>query len=214
MKCTDCNEEVSPVVAFDIDGTMGRYHDHLWSFMQEYFGKPLPDLWDGRGDWEDYLGLTRAQYQEAKLAFRQGGFKRWMPTYLGAAEAVSRVRKFGAEVWITTTRPFLRLDSVDPDTREWLTRNKIWFDHLLYDELKYARMRTIVGEDRVIAVVEDLPKEYERAQTEFGHTVPILMERQHNSDYRSERGLLTMKSMAQVGEFVTRRVKRWKHEHA
>lgn len=183
MKCSSCSEVVQPIVAFDIDGTLGNYHDHLLNFLANYTGKPMRTGWDGEGNWEDYLELPRRVYQDGKLAFRQGGLKRWMPVFDHATQLTNYARSKGAEVWITTTRPYNRLDSVDPDTREWLRRNNMAYDRLLYDEEKYIRLAEIVDPRRVAFVLEDLPAQFEQAIGQFGAAAHLIA-RPHNSFYR------------------------------
>lgn len=218
MRCTKCNEHMKPIVAQDIDGSLGQYHSQLHQFLCQYFGRPLPRHWDGTGNWEDHLGLTKAEYQDAKLAFRQGGFKRWMPTYPFAFEICEMVRTNGAELWMTTTRPFLRLDSVDPDTREWLSRNGIKYDHLLYDDDKYGRLSELVGSERVVAVIEDLPEQHERALELFGPDVAILLERSHNKSYRDSPRLgmngHIVTSLNEAALICIRNISEWRCAHA
>lgn len=180
MRCTECSNIVRPVVALDIDGVLGEYHQHLLDFMDGYFGESFPRNWEGFGDWETYLGLTRYDYHEVKLAFRQGGMKRTMPVRNGAFDLAWQATTHGAEVWITTTRPWNRLDSVDPDTKEWLHRHSIYYDHLLYDEHKYDRLAQIVDPLRVCFVLDDLPEMYAEANRNFRGRV-YLLDRPHNS---------------------------------
>lgn len=67
------------------------------------------------------------------------------------------IRKNHCQVWICTTRPYLRLDNIDPDTRHWLRRNGIQYDGVLFGDHKYRDLKHIVG-DRVLFVVDDLPE--------------------------------------------------------
>jgi FMN phosphatase YigB (HAD superfamily) len=163
MLCTQCGEKIRPVVCFDIDGTLGDYHTHFRDFCNNYFGFRVPGVgssdkpYNGSCDFEDWLGLTRIEYREAKLAYRQGGTKRWMPIYPYAAEAVGVIKDAGAEVWIATTRPWQRLDNIDPDTREWLRRHELHYDGLLYGDDKFNQLCQAVDPDRIVAVIEDLP---------------------------------------------------------
>lgn len=159
MLCTACGEKIRPVVCFDIDGTLGDYHTHFTEFCDKYFNLNRPQMapFNGSCDFENWLGLTRIEYREAKLAYRQGGTKRWMPIFPGAAEAVRTVQDAGAEVWIATTRPWQRLDNIDPDTREWLRRNQLHYDGLLYGDDKFNQLCETVDPSRVVAVIEDLP---------------------------------------------------------
>lgn len=218
MLCTKCNDPVKPVVAQDIDGSLGQYHSHLLGFFSIHMDRTMPRNWDGSGNWEDYLGIDRKEYQDGKLAFRQGGFKRWMPPYPNAKEICQAVRANGAELWMTTTRPFLRLDSVDPDTREWLRRHKIEYDNLLYDDDKYGRLLELVGPDRVVAVVEDLPEQHERALELFGPDVAILLERNHNQWYRDNLkfGMTghVVHGLREAAIIAIRNISEWQAAHA
>jgi hypothetical protein len=176
MLCERCNHQVNPVVAVDIDGTIAEYHATLFMFIFQYFDlsprilsecmaeNNLVCLWDGSGNFEDFIGISSSEYREGKLAFRQGGHKRWMPVYPESRLMIDTLHEAGAEVWFTTTRPWQRLDNVDPDTREWLRRKGFGYQGLLYDEDKYAKLIDIVGADRVVAVIDDLPEMVIRAR--------------------------------------------------
>jgi hypothetical protein len=87
----------------------------------------------------------------------------------------------GAELWLTTTRPYLRLDNVDPDTRWWIEKHEVPFDYMLYDECKYQELARRVDRARVVAVVDDLDEMYDDADAVFGPGVPILYKTQFNS---------------------------------
>lgn len=179
-----------PVVSLDIDGTLGDYHGNWDAFARLYFGPefifPNPAATNpGLPLWE-HMGIDQRDYREAKLAYRQGGWKRWMPVYESAAELTRAIRSAGAEVWLCTTRPYLRLDNVDPDTREWLRRNRIEYDALLFDpvvkdETKYHELYRQAG-DRIASVVDDLPEMIEAAdylRIPKG-SVPILRDQPYN----------------------------------
>jgi hypothetical protein len=148
-----------PVVGLDIDGTLGDYHGHFTRFAEQWCGRTMPDpnLNTSGVPLYKWLGMSKATYRQCKLAYRQGGLKRSMPVYDGAAQMTRDMRKAGAEVWIATTRPYLRLDNIDPDTRHWLRRNKIQFDGVLFGQHKYRDLNRILGE-RVLMVVDDLPE--------------------------------------------------------
>lgn len=164
MKCSDCGGHVSPVVVSDIDGTLGFYHQPFISFCSRYFGIPVPmEDYDGSVEMEAWIGITKVQYREAKLAYRQGGNKRWMPVDRVASDFANAVRNAGAEFWVATSRPWQRLDNIDPDTRFWLDVNGIPFDGLLYGDDKYEQLVRCVSPERVVLVVDDLPEQLEKA---------------------------------------------------
>lgn len=214
------NGEGKPVVALDIDGTLGDYHSNFIQFARLYFNAEF--RWADRDDnpglplWE-FMGLTLRDYRDAKLAYRQGGWKRWMPCYEGSAELTRLIRAEGAEVWLCTTRPYLRLDNVDPDTREWLRRNNIQYDALLFepaheeDGTKYDELKRQVG-NRVASVVDDLPEMLDAAY-EAGITPmlgPILRDQPYNRHYNNWR---RCGSSAEIAIRVLHDIKQWKANH-
>jgi len=150
----------APVIALDIDGTSGDYHTHFTWFMELWTGKPMPSpsQYTGGVPFHKHLGVSRSTYREGKLAYRQGGWKRFMPAYEGIGAFTKGVRRNGVQVWICTTRPYLRLDNIDPDTRHWLRRNGLQYDAILYGQHKYRDLVKAVGAERVVMVYDDLPE--------------------------------------------------------
>jgi uncharacterized HAD superfamily protein len=210
MRCSKCSENVKPVVAIDIDGTLGDYHGHFMKFAESYFGRPLPRTFDGSVEFHEALGLPLSEYREAKLAYRQGGGKRTMPRFDGAGIMVRRLRQV-AEVFITTTRPYLRLDQTDPDTREWLRRAEIEYDGLLYHEDKYEVLSEIVDPRRVVAVLDDLPEQYDSAKRMFGERVPIL--RRNNFNTATSRPN-QVSDLAEALAEINERIHEWEVKNA
>lgn len=154
-----------PVVALDIDGTLGYYHEHFLAFAGQWLQREVPPVWwDGRSPFWRLLGTSKTTYRQIKLCYRQGGLKRSMPPVPWAAELTRHVRQAGAEVWVCTTRPYLRLDNIDPDTRFWLRHNRIQYDGVLFGENKYRDLAAMVGSDRVVAVLDDETEQVERAE--------------------------------------------------
>lgn len=171
------------IVALDIDGTMGDYHGHFLRFAEAWYGKPMPDprLNTQGVPLYKWMGTSKATYRECKLAYRQGGLKRSMPCYAEMDNLTRKIRKAGFEVWITTTRPYLRLDNIDPDTRHWLRRNHIQYDSVLYGHNKYKDLVKLVGAERVVCVVDDLPEMIDQA---FALGLQcVLMDQPYNQTY-------------------------------
>jgi hypothetical protein len=110
-----------------------------------------------------HLHMSKRTYRECKLAYRQGGLKRSMPAYDGARELTVKARQAGCDVWICTTRPYLRLDNIDPDTRHWLRRNGIQWDAVLFGEHKYRDLVKQVDVERIVFLLDDLNELCEQA---------------------------------------------------
>ena len=219
MKCSECSKVVKPVVAIDIDGTLGNYHGHFIEFAGQYIGASGEQIMQAmtygggpEGSFREHceltLGLEDAGvgWEQIKLAFRQGGMKRTMMAYHGASWMIARLRRSGAEVWVTTTRPYLRLDGIDPDTRFWLARHAIDYDGLLYDEDKYRVLAENIDPDRVVAVLDDLPEQLVAAREAFGDGVPILRRTRWN---RAVEWALDATELDEAGTIITRRIEAW-----
>jgi hypothetical protein len=214
MRCTECGKLVAPVVAIDIDGTLGDYHRHFLRFAESYLGQAMLWNYDGgesfKGWFKRETGASDDDWHDLKLAYRQGGMKRSMPVYDDAAYLCQSAQLEGAEVWVTTTRPYIRHDNIDPDTREWLRRNNIVYDFLIYDGAKYEKLAELVGIERVCAVVDDLPEEITEAQRLFGNEVPIL---RRNSFNGAITWLSAAHDLRNIAELVIQRIREWRYVH-
>jgi hypothetical protein len=176
-------------VSIDIDGTLGDYHRHFLNFASAYMGLRKqdwiqPEEYNGVRGFKDWF-LDRTEqpadvWYDIKLAYRQGAQKRSMPVRPWAAGLTRQVKALGAELWLCTTRPYLRLDGIDPDTRFWLAHHGIVYDHLLYDEHKYMELARRIDPERVCAILDDLPEDLIEAGNIFGRMVCILIRASHN----------------------------------
>lgn len=194
-----------PIVALDIDGTLAYWHEHLLWFAGHYLGRELPDRYMGKQPFFREMGISKRTYREVKLAFRQSGLKRSMPIRDGAPSLPRALRGAGAEVWLCTTRPYLRLDNIDPDTREFLRRNGIKFDGVLFGEHKYSDLVKVVGKDRIVAVLDDLPEQCHRAAS-LG--LPVwLAGRDYNTAAREV--FPAIDTLEEAGQYFTQLVKEW-----
>lgn len=202
------NGDGVPIVALDIDGTMGDYHSWFLWFAGLYLNKPMPDPKDINPGLplHKHMGVTKAVYREVKLAYRQSGLKRAMPVYPAAADLTRTCHRNGAHVWICTTRPYLRLDNIDPDTREWLRRNKIEYDAVLFGDNKYQELVRQVG-PRVAAVVEDLPEMVEIA-LERGVQRVYIRDQPYNQHY--DGPAIRLHNLVEAHFYLLEDIKAWK----
>lgn len=215
MRCTDCGGLVRPVVAIDIDGTLADFHSHFLAFGEQYLdvvGDYASRAYDGTGSFREWCcgvwDCDEYTWRQVKLAYRQGGMKRSLPPFHGAAEICRAIREAGAELWVTTTRPYLRLDGIDPDTRFWLERRGIEYDGLLYDEDKYLRLAERVEKSRVVAVLDDLPEQWSAASEHFGWRVPLLRRTTWNRGVSCDQGV---DDLVEGRTVIVERIKTWLH---
>jgi phosphoglycolate phosphatase-like HAD superfamily hydrolase len=187
MLCSNCGNPIRPVVAVDIDGTLGDYHGHFLRFAAEYHNIGPSDnnySYDGSVSfktwWCEMFGRSEKDWHDAKLAYRQGGMKRTMPIYPLAASLCREIKATGAELWVTTTRPYLSLDNIVPDTVEWLRRHEIEYDGMLFDEDKYAQLVERVDPGRIVAVIDDLLGMFWAAEKAIGFRCVYLIKNNYN----------------------------------
>jgi hypothetical protein len=214
MKCTECNKDIKPVVAIDIDGTMGMYHKHFLEFASGYLNQQIKEHYVGAQPFKEWFctnyRVTVDVWHDIKLAYRQGGMKRTMPPFPAARYLCENVKSMGAELWVTTTRPYIRHDNIDPDTREWLRRHNIPYDYLMYDGQKYQKLAQLVGAGRVVAVLDDLTEELEEASQVFNSDGLILRRTSFNRAFQWTPEATNLEMAERI---IRDRVKTWEVKH-
>lgn len=218
-----------PVVAIDIDGTLGNYHAHFLCFAESWYGKPMPNATEINPGipLHRFMHTSKSTYRQCKLAYRQGGLKRSMPVYAGADQLCKEIRRAGAELWICTTRPYLRLDNIDPDTRHFLRRNRIQYDAVIYGEHKYHDLVRQVSKDRIVCVMDDLPAMCDQAY-DIG-ILPLLRDQPYNRHYIQKvwpaspdlgiagvsrvATIWRVRDMEQAQYDINMLIRKWKEEH-
>lgn len=199
-----------PVFALDIDGTLGDYHGHFLRFAEGWAGRKMPDPNDINPGLplHQFMRMAKRTYRECKLAYRQGGLKRSMPAYPHARQLTVNLRALSAEVWICTTRPYLRLDNIDPDTRHWLRRHGIQYDGVLFGENKYRELLRRVPAGRVVAVLDDL---YEMVLQASNLGLPAILRDQPYNRFEACQIFDRAKDLVQAEELLTKELENWKN---
>lgn len=215
MKCSECSAPIDPVIAIDIDGTLGDYHTHFVEFAACWLNKWPSYMWDYRGqmphgDWfTRVFNVDRTTFRAIKLAYRQGGQKRLMPIAPYAFEFMSAAHRLGCETWITTTRPWERFDRVDPDSRHWLEKHHIPYQVLMFDEDKMGQLWRRVDPARVVMVLDDQDDVLSEAAELFGRGVPVMMEGPHNED--AAWPYCRVPDFPRALSVLTTRIMNWRH---
>lgn len=163
---------MKPVVALDVDGTLFDYHRHFLRFAADYFAHDPDDPgylnYDARISMAKHLRVSKQSYRACKLAYRRGQMKRSVPLLPRplpqAGELTKQLRRWGVDVWLCTTRPYLSHDEVDDATRHSLRRNGVQYQGLIWGEHKYRELVRTIGGGRVAAVLDDLPEMCRQAE--------------------------------------------------
>lgn len=172
-------DAVKPVFGFDLDGTLGYYHRHFLNYASGYLGRELDPNYDGTVPLHRWCGVSKERYRRIKLAYRKGSLKRSMPPIEWASELTHEVARWGVDVYICTSRPYLAYDNVDEDTRWWLRHNRMRCKGVLWGERKYLELSRMVGKPAVVTVLDDLPEMCDQAAKVFEQP-PVFAVRPHN----------------------------------
>lgn len=195
---------------------MGHYHEHFIRFAAIYLGyNSYQTHYDGSVPFREWFCSSFKTdvrtFRDIKLAYRQGAQKRSMPIEDWARPAVSIARGAGAEIWVTTTRPYNRLDNIDPDTFFWLKRHGIKYDFLIYGEYKYEELASQVDSERVCFVLEDLKEQLDHAGRLFHGDALHMYGSQWNS---AHHGLYKTVDATDIIAVMRERIGTWKTEHS
>jgi uncharacterized HAD superfamily protein len=103
----------------------------------------------------------------------------------------------------------MRLDNMDPDTREWLRRNEVPYKGLLYDENKYDRLCEAIDKERVVLVLED---QLDQCNAAKRAGLPVVMMGSNWNRY-NWRGHIIAQDFERAGWILSKRVTEWREQH-
>jgi hypothetical protein len=178
-----------------------------------------PNRYNGSGPFSLYcvgaFDITISEYREIKLAYRQGAMKRSMPIHENAVQLCDRVKE-RAELWLTTTRPYLSLDGVIKDTTFWLDHHGIRYDGLLFDDDKYEVLADRVDTQRVVAVLDDIDEMCDAASSVmwYGRDVSILYANKYNAAMWPDFPNRIAHGAFNAWGMIAERIDSWEEVHA
>lgn len=145
---------MDPVVAVDLDGVL---NDYPWTFCRY----ATNELRGARGESEPAsiaeirVELGPRGYLEMKDRYRESGEKRFERVREGAKALLDGLRASGFTVVLLSKRPYWRFSRIYADTLEWLERNDLRVDAVLFHPEKHRKI--LEDFPGVVAVVEDDP---------------------------------------------------------
>lgn len=175
------------VVGIDIDGVLGMYHEWFTEYCKQVWALPVDEFSEIKGK------VSPEIYEQIKAAYRQSGWKATMPAKPGASELTRALKEAGYQIIILTARPYKRYTRIYPDTLEFLQRNDIKFDAIIWDEEKHLKI--IKKFPNMEFMVEDTPEiALEVAKAGYPVYVPS-GEANKNFDLDSHENIYGIKSL-------------------
>jgi len=124
----------SKVIGIDIDGVLGEYHSWFLTYLQKEHNLYFTDI--------DHVKVKVGTevYEQLKSKYRQSDWKAKMPPRKGASELTHKLREAGYQIVVLTARPYKKYSRIYPDTLEFLRKNNIAFDAIIWDEQKHIKI--------------------------------------------------------------------------
>ena len=125
MRLTSLKNNTYPKIwSFDIDGVLNDY-PNIWL---DYIYKKTGKKYISKQGAKKSLGSL---YSSINNDYRRSDYKYQVPIKLEAKRLMSRLRKNGDKVIISTTRPFSDFDFMKERTEDWLDSNDIQYDYII-----------------------------------------------------------------------------------
>jgi len=131
-------ENVKKVCYLDIDGVLNNYPECWLDFVRS----KLPQRSGRYPEIMRDLNLVKANlsyqgYKNLKWEYRESGYKTTIPITPMASAITYDLHQMGYHIVIITARPVKEHPSLFKQTMDWLQKNKIEFDDLIFDGDKH-----------------------------------------------------------------------------
>ena len=129
------------IIGVDIDGVLADYPKGFLNFIEKETGIKLNIvlkkyfLFDEVGK---IIGTEKVK--ELKHKFRSSGEKRNLEVINNAKEGLNYLKQQGYTIVLLSARPVKQYNRIFPDTIEWLQKNNLVYDAILWDEKKEERI--------------------------------------------------------------------------
>lgn len=121
-------------VLIDIDGVLSDYPRCFYEAVSRssHFVNSYHYCGDAATAAEWLRELPVDKYEEVKRWYRQSGAKADLPVLAGACEMLTRIRERGVKIVLLTNRPYAEHFRIYPDTLEWLAKNNLPYDAIIW----------------------------------------------------------------------------------
>jgi len=184
------------IVGVDIDGVLA---DYPRSFL-EYINQELNTDFDSdnivKYNIYEQFGISTELGMKLKDRYRQSGQKRFIPVVDGAKEMLADLREQGYKIVLLTARPYQKYNRIFSDTMEWLEKNDLVYDAIIFDEDKEERLLKEFGNNRVDFFIEDVASNANAIST-LGAKC-LLVDKPYNQDSKLFTGVTRVGSIKEV----------------
>lgn len=151
------SEEGKKIVGIDIDGVLADYPRSFLDFINAELGTAFSpeDITEYSGIY-DLCGIPTDLGIQLKNKYRETGQKRFIPVCKGVQEFIAFLREEGYAIVLLTARPYQTYKRIFAGTIEWLKKNGIHYDMVIFDENKEEALINEFG-SKVEFFVEDNP---------------------------------------------------------
>lgn len=177
------------ICIIDIDGVLNTYPDCYLEFVDKEYGYHFETL----NEMKDWLGY--AEYKRIKEAYRTSGYKESLVVSSGAVEFMKHLKEQGYYIIILSARPVDRYNTLIMQTTNWLKKNEIEYDYLMFNGSK--NLEIIQKFDNVEFVVED-NRYYANSIAKHGYQV-FLVSNRYNAG-KLENNVQRVQSLTEIKE--------------
>ncbi|MDI6840462.1 MAG: dUTP diphosphatase [bacterium] len=190
------NTEGCKVVGVDIDGVLADYPRSFVDFINKELGTNYTMDKVTSYDIYDCLGIPTEIGMRIKDRYRQTGQKRFIPVIPGAVEFLQELRNLGYKIMLLTARPYPQYKRIFADTMEWLQKNGLVFDSIIFDKKKEERLVKEFGANKIEFFVDDVAS---NANTIARLGVPCyLVTRPYNVGVSLREGIIRVNNLEEV----------------
>jgi uncharacterized HAD superfamily protein len=140
-------KENQKICAFDLDDTLADSTPFWIRFVNSNINTQFANLNEMKNT------LPYNKYRELKLKYRTSDIKINIPVIDDAARITSHLKAYGYEIIIITARPFEEHKCLFKLTTDWLNKNHICYDGIIWGENKDIKVMTEV--ENLKFIVED-----------------------------------------------------------
>jgi len=120
--------------AIDIDGVLSRYPDGWLTFASAKLGKTFDDIFVMKNT------VPYQQYRDLKHLYRISGVKEHLATLPNASSLTLELKRLGYTIILLSKRPVDEYPVLFNQTVNWLSKNNIFYDGIIFDENKHTKI--------------------------------------------------------------------------